>query len=81
MQKEETITHLFMKCDRAHIVWFGSSLGIKFDNSHTNFIDWLYYCLTTRKEEDLCYLAAIIMGSGMLVTSCFLKMQTWMTEE
>jgi hypothetical protein len=51
-----------MNCDMAHRVWFGSSLGINFTAKHTNFIDWLYYCLTTLKEEELCYLAAIIYG-------------------
>jgi hypothetical protein len=51
-----------MKCDRAHRIWFGSPLGINFNGTHTNFIDWLYYCLTTLKEEELCYLAAIIYG-------------------
>jgi hypothetical protein len=51
-----------MKCNRAHKAWFGSALGIKFDNSHTNFIDWIYYCFTTLKEEDLCHIAAISYG-------------------
>jgi hypothetical protein len=62
MQREETISHLFMKCDRAHKVWFGSALGIKFDSSHTNFIDWVSYCFSTLKEEELCHIAAISYG-------------------
>jgi hypothetical protein len=58
-QKEETITHLFMECNRANRIWFGSSLGIKFNSNHRNFIEWLFYCLDTLKEEELCYIAAI----------------------
>jgi hypothetical protein len=43
-------------------VWFGSILGIKFTPSHTNFIDWLFYCLATLKEEELCVITALIYG-------------------
>jgi hypothetical protein len=62
LQGEETVSHLFMRCERAKKVWFGSILGINFNTSHRSFIDWLYYCFSTLKEEDLCYLAAIIYG-------------------
>jgi hypothetical protein len=59
MQKEETINHLFMECNRARKIWFGSNLGITFSTNHRNFVDWLLYCFTTLKDEDLCYLASV----------------------
>jgi ribonuclease HI len=62
LQGEETINHLFMSCSRAHRVWFGSSLGIRFNTSHTSFTDWLIYCISTLKEEDLCTIASITYG-------------------
>jgi hypothetical protein len=46
LQKEETVSHLFMECDRATHVWFGSNLGIKFNPSHTNFLYWLFHCIS-----------------------------------
>jgi hypothetical protein len=61
-QKEETISHLFMDCNRANRIWFGSYLGIKFNPNHMSFIDWLFYCLATLKEQELCYIAAITYG-------------------
>jgi hypothetical protein len=63
LQGEETISHLFMSCERTKKVWFGSNLGIMFNPSHRCFIDWLYYCFSALKEEDLCYLASIIYGN------------------
>jgi hypothetical protein len=33
MIREETISHLFMGCDRAAHVWFGSNLGVKFTST------------------------------------------------
>jgi hypothetical protein len=62
MPKEETITHLFMDCDRARKIWFGSNLGITFTSNHINFIDWLFYCFTTLKDKDLCYLVSVTYG-------------------
>jgi hypothetical protein len=62
LKKEETISHLFMECDRTTRIWFGSNLGIKFTPNHTNFIDWLFHCISTFKKEDLCYVAAILYG-------------------
>jgi hypothetical protein len=59
MQKEETINHLFMECDRARIIWFRSKLGITFNTNHRNFVDWLLYCFTTLKDKELCYLASV----------------------
>lgn len=61
-QREETITNMFMECDRANKVWFGSYLGINFKPNHMSFIDFLFYCLSTLKEEDLCYVASITYG-------------------
>jgi hypothetical protein len=60
--KEETIDHTFMLCPHTTKVWFGSKLGIKFDQNLTNFLDWLSYAITTLKEEDIIYMAAIIYG-------------------
>jgi hypothetical protein len=39
LQKEETIEHAFMHCERASKIWFGSRLNIKFDSSHNSFSD------------------------------------------
>jgi hypothetical protein len=62
LQGEETISHLFMECDRATRVWFGSNLGIKFSMNQTQFMEWLFYCISTLKKEDICFIAAIIYG-------------------
>jgi hypothetical protein len=51
-----------MDCNRANRIWFGSYLGIKFNPNHMSFIDWLFYCLATLKEQELCYIAAITYG-------------------
>jgi hypothetical protein len=51
-----------MECKRVNKIWFGSALGIKFNNSHSSFIDWLCYCLSTLKEEELCVIASITYG-------------------
>jgi hypothetical protein len=51
-----------MECKRVNKTWFGSALGIKFNNSHSSFIDWLCYCLSTLKEEELCIIASITYG-------------------
>jgi hypothetical protein len=60
--KEETIDHAFMQCQHASKIWFDSKLGINFNNSHADFIEWVCYALTTFKDEDLSYLAAITYG-------------------
>jgi hypothetical protein len=60
--KEETIDHAFMQCQHASKIWFGSKLGINFNNSHADFIEWVCYALNTLKNEDLSYLAAITYG-------------------
>jgi hypothetical protein len=62
MLKEETIDHAFMQCQHASKIWFGSKLGINFNNSHADFIEWVCYALNTLKDEDLSYLAAITDG-------------------
>jgi hypothetical protein len=51
-----------MDCERAKKLWFGSKLSILFNFSHRCFLDWLYYCFSALKEEDLCYLASLIYG-------------------
>jgi hypothetical protein len=48
-----------MDCNRANKVWFGSILGTRFNSTHTNFIDWLLYCLSNLKEEELCVIASL----------------------
>jgi hypothetical protein len=60
--KEETIDHAFMHCHHASKVWFGSKLGINFDQSHSNFPEWLTYAITTLNNEDIIYMAAVIYG-------------------
>jgi hypothetical protein len=51
-----------MHCDRSSKVWFGSQLGIKFDNTQTSFADWVTYSINHLKEENITHLAAIIYG-------------------
>jgi hypothetical protein len=51
-----------MECNKASRIWFGSYLGIKFNSTHRSFNDWLLYCLTNLKEEELCQIAAITYG-------------------
>jgi hypothetical protein len=51
-----------MGCDRAAHVWFGSNLGVKFTPNHSNFLEWLFYCITSLNEEDLVAISAIIYG-------------------
>jgi hypothetical protein len=51
-----------MQCQHASKIWFGSKLGINFNNSHADFIEWVCYALNTLKDEDLSYLAAITYG-------------------
>jgi hypothetical protein len=62
MKREETISHLFMRCDRAAHVWFGSNLGVNFTPNHSYFLEWLFYCITSLNEEDLVAISAIIYG-------------------
>jgi hypothetical protein len=62
LTKEETIDHLFKDCDRARRVWFGCGLGINFISNQGSFTDWLLYCISTLKMEELCHLSAIIYG-------------------
>jgi hypothetical protein len=60
--KEETVDHTFMKCEHAAKIWFGSKLSINFNNTPASFIDWTSYAITTLKEEELIYIAAITYG-------------------
>jgi hypothetical protein len=49
-----------MLCHHAAKVWFGSKLGINFDNNQRTFTDWLTYAINVLKEDDNNYIAAII---------------------
>jgi hypothetical protein len=60
MEKEETSDHTFMHCHHTAKVWFGSKLGINFANHQQTFNDWLTCGINTLKEDDICYIAAII---------------------
>jgi hypothetical protein len=62
LTKEETIDHLFRDCDRARRVWFGCALGINFSSIQGSFTDWLLYCISSLKMEDLSHLSAIVYG-------------------
>ncbi|GAU49376.1 hypothetical protein TSUD_177250 [Trifolium subterraneum] len=62
LHKEETINHVFMECHRAAKIWFGSKLGIRFDNNHRNFTDWLTHNIINLEKKDLSYIASIIYG-------------------
>jgi hypothetical protein len=60
--KEETLDHIFMKCQHAAKIWFGSKLGILFDHIHINISEWIIYALNNLNEEDLIYMVAIVYG-------------------
>jgi hypothetical protein len=60
--KEETIEHVFMHCQHASKIWFGSKLGNKFEHSHTNLPEWLTYAINSLKNVDLIYMAAVVYG-------------------
>jgi hypothetical protein len=62
LQKEETLDHAFMHCIHVSKTWFGSKLGIRFDQSHQNFSDWVIHAINSLHDEELRYLAAIIYG-------------------
>jgi hypothetical protein len=62
LQKEETIEHAFMHCERATRIWFGSNLNLKFDNSHNSFADWIIYIINSLRDEEIRYIAAITYG-------------------
>jgi hypothetical protein len=62
LEKEETVDHAFMRCQYAARIWFGSKLGIKFDNNQIRFVDWLTHSINNLKEEDISYVAAITYG-------------------
>jgi hypothetical protein len=61
-QKEETIDHIFMKCQHATKIWFGSKLGVNFNNCNLSFIEWLQHTINSLNTEDLSYVAALIYG-------------------
>jgi hypothetical protein len=61
-QKEETLDHIFMKCHYATRIWFGSKLGVNFNNCTLSFREWLIHTFNTLTEEDLSYTAALIYG-------------------
>ncbi|GAU28964.1 hypothetical protein TSUD_153800 [Trifolium subterraneum] len=62
LQKEETINHVFMECHRAAKIWFGSRMGIRFDNNHRNFTECLTHNIINLDNEDLYYIASITYG-------------------
>ncbi|XP_045797986.1 uncharacterized protein LOC123892217 [Trifolium pratense] len=62
LQRAETINHTFMHCQQVSRIWFGSKLGIRFDERQGNFIDWLIYTINNLNDEDLSYVAAISYG-------------------
>jgi hypothetical protein len=60
LEREETSDHTFMHCHHAAKIWFGSKLGINFNNNQRTFNDWLSYAINILKEDDISYIAAII---------------------
>jgi hypothetical protein len=59
LEKEETIDHAFMKCQFASRIWFGSKLGVNFNNNQIGFIEWLTHAINNLNKEDISYVAAI----------------------
>ncbi|GAU23366.1 hypothetical protein TSUD_334130 [Trifolium subterraneum] len=62
LEKIETMNHVFMECQYAAKIWFGSKLGVRFTASHRDFAEWLIYSITHLNNNDLSYVAAIIYG-------------------
>jgi hypothetical protein len=51
-----------MECQHAHRIWFGSKLGVRFNNRKGDFIDWLVYNINNLSGKDLSYVAAVTYG-------------------
>jgi hypothetical protein len=48
-----------MKCQFASRIWFGSKLGVNFNNNQIGFIEWLTHAINNLNKEDISYVAAI----------------------
>jgi hypothetical protein len=48
-----------MKCHFASKIWFGSKLGVNFNNNQIGFIEWLTHSINALNEEDISYVAAL----------------------
>jgi hypothetical protein len=59
LEKEETIDYAFMKCHFASRVWFGSKLGVNFNNSQISFTEWLIHTINSLPTDDISYVAAV----------------------
>ncbi|GAU37345.1 hypothetical protein TSUD_395260 [Trifolium subterraneum] len=62
LEKTETMNHVFMDCQYATKIWFGSKLGVRFATSHRDFAERLVYSVIYLNNNDLRYIAAIIYG-------------------
>jgi hypothetical protein len=59
LEKEETIDYAFMKCHFASRVWFGSKLGVNFNNSQISFTEWLIHTINSLPADDISYVVAV----------------------
>ncbi|PNX71213.1 ribonuclease H [Trifolium pratense] len=57
----ETIDHVFMQCEWAKVVWFGSPMTIHFNTTdrHQSFSEWLSTMLKTKNQECMAPIAAL----------------------
>ncbi|XP_024640753.1 uncharacterized protein [Medicago truncatula] len=57
----ETINHLFLNCEHTRREWFGSQLGINFQNENlTDFIDWLISFILNNDKSTIITMAALL---------------------
>ncbi|KAK2365713.1 Ribonuclease H superfamily protein [Trifolium repens] len=58
----ETIDHMFMNCEWAKVIWFGSPMCIKFNNrdNHLSFSDWLANILTNSDNKCVTNVSSLI---------------------
>ena len=52
-EEEETITHLFLQCPFARVVWHGSILEIRTSNlNHNTAKQWILNCIITSRSME-----------------------------
>jgi hypothetical protein len=57
----ETIDHIFLHCEWARLVWFGSPITITTTNIHTKTLfDWLIYMLKNSTKQSMQVISTII---------------------
>jgi ribonuclease HI len=59
-KEPETINHIFLQCEWARLVWFGSPITISTTNIQTNsFSDWIIYMVNNSSPKCMQIISAI----------------------